>query len=130
MLTKNEIHEVIEPALYLIISGLPNTKEALIVTDQHLACIQSALNSYRKGCSNQTPVDMKVVQDAVGARIEEIQTSSSIGISRLLNGFYFHTPQNAKAALAALKKYIIQDIYISPNQTAVDMVEKALNKAA
>ncbi len=130
MLTKSEIHEVLEPALYLIISGLPNTNEALIVTDQHLACAQSALERYRKLCGNSAPIDTETIQEATHSLVKDIQTNASIGINRLLNGFYFHQPLNANAALAALKEFIIQDVYISPNQTAVDLVNRTLTKTA
>lgn len=128
MLTKNEIYEVIEPALYLIISGLPNTNEALIITEQHLECVQSALEAYRKSRGNTASIDTVAIQEASNSRVQDIQTNASIGLSRLVNGFYFHQPENANAALAALNEHIIQDVYISPNQKAVDLLTKTLTK--
>lgn len=131
MLTKNEQMEVVEPALYLIISGLPNTDGALNITDRHFACIRAALKLYRSdgNCDPIATEENIHLGETVNNRVRDIQTSPSIGLARLVSCFYFHDHKNAKSANNAITKAIIEDDYISPDQLAIDLIRKILTTA-
>lgn len=131
MLATNEIHEVIEPALYLILSGMPDTNDALIITDEHVSIISQALMAYRRltGASAEGG-EIEEVQSLVDNRISTVQTSRTVGLSRIMNSFYFHSATNPDVAVNVLREYVVEDTYVSASDAATKLVIQALTRAA
>ncbi len=131
MLASHEIHEVIEPTLYLILSGMPDTNDALIITDEHISIINSALMAYRDltgtALNNQ---DREAVNQIVSDQVSTLRISRTMGISRILNSFCFHTAVNPSAAVYALTKCVVEDTYVSASNEAAKLVLKVITRAA
>lgn len=131
MLATNEIHEVIEPALYLILSGMPDTNDALIITDEHISIINQALMAYRRLSGAQSrDGEREGIQSLVDDRISTVQTSRTVGLSRIMNSFYFHSAANPEVAINVLREYVVEDTYVSASDAAIKLVFQALTRAA
>lgn len=131
MLAINEIHEVIEPALYLMLSGLPDTNDTLVITDEHVNIINQALMAYRRLTSAEVrDGEREAVQSLVEDRISTMQTSRTVGLSRIINSFYFHSACHPEIAVNVLKEYVVEDTYVSASDAAIKLVLQTLTRAA
>lgn len=131
MLATNEIHEVIEPALYLILSGMPDTNDALIITGEHIDIIGQTLVAYRRLTGAEVRgEEREEIQSLVDNRISTVQTSRTVGLSRIMNSFYFHSASHPDIAVDVLKKYVVEDTYVSASDAAIRLVFQTLTRAA
>lgn len=131
MLATNEIHEVVEPALYLILSGMPDTNDAIAINDEHISIINQAVLTYRRLAGAEVrDGEREAIQSLVENRISTVQTSRTLGLSRIMNSFYFHLASHPDIAIKVLKEKVVEDTYVSASDAAIKLVFHALSRAA
>lgn len=131
MLTENEKHDIVEPSLYLILSGMPNLESALVVVPEHFKIIAAAISHYRKAVGDETSINDSIEKDieiAAKGYLKKIETSPSIGMSQLLNSFYFHKTESRAIALGIINEYVIDNSFVSASDDAINLVSSTLKK--